>query len=728
MKTTDNGGTFKGVFEQRGGGRRWARWRSRLRTPRSSGSAPARPTTATARAGATASTARRTAATPGPTSACAGSKTIARIVVHPTDPDTAWVAAIGRPLDAERRARPLQDDGRRQDLEGGAHRARAVRRPGRRGDLVLDPAEPAASSTPRSTRAGARPGPSSPVPTATDGKDLGGIFKSTDGGATWRKLAERAARRARGRIGLAVSREGPEDRLRDRAERRRRARAASTRCAAGAAASSAPTTRGETWTRTSPLNPRPFYFSQIRVDPANDKRVYVLGFALHVSDDGGRTFREDRFEKVHPDNHALAIDPRNPKRLLLGTDGGAYQSYNGGEGWEHLSRMAAGEFYRINVDIEHALPHLRRAAGQPELGRPQPHAHQGRHRQHRLDQHRRRRRLLLRVRPATTRDVVYAESQQGYVHRLDLRSGRVEGPAAERRRRAQPAFRFHWNSPLIGSRHDQGVLYLAGNRVFELRGRGEQWRLISPDLSTQDPAADHGGGQRRRELRRRLHAGRVAGRASGLLWAGTDDGKLWVTENDGDELDRPHREPARARARASGSAASRPATPTPRWPTWPSTRTAPGTTGPLAYRTADGGRTWQSIAGDLPADGPVKVVREDPRNPHAALRGHGVRALREPRPRRALDEAGRPAHRGRGRHPRPSRATTTSSIATHGRSLYVLDDMRPLQELTPEVLAKDAHLFPPRPALGASTCCPGFADWAGTRASSAARTRPRARC
>src|SRR5262249_7478560 len=109
--------------------------------------------------------------------------------------------------------------------------------------------------------------------------------------------------------------------------------------------------KGETWTRMNPLNQRPFYFSQIRVDPTNEQHVYVLGFALHVSEAGGKAFREDRFGKVHPDCHALSIDPRGPKRLLLGTDGGAYQSFSAGEAWEHLNRMAAGEFYRIAADL-----------------------------------------------------------------------------------------------------------------------------------------------------------------------------------------------------------------------------------------------------------------------------------------------------------------------------------------------------------------------------------------
>jgi hypothetical protein len=133
-----------------------------------------------------------------------------------------------------------------------------------------------------------------------------------------------------------------------------------------------PRTVGENWKHTSDLDPRPFYFSQIRIDPANDQRAYLLGFALLASDDGGKTFREDLSDKLHPDMHALAIQngsappPKPPKeepgqapkppeppislRLLIGNDGGVFQSYAGGKGWEHLNRIPAGEFYRISLD------------------------------------------------------------------------------------------------------------------------------------------------------------------------------------------------------------------------------------------------------------------------------------------------------------------------------------------------------------------------------------------
>ena len=117
---------------------------------------------------------------------------------------------------------------------------------------------------------------------------------------------------------------------------------------------------GDNWQRQSNLDPRPFYFSQIRVDPEDDKKVYVLGFMLHVSEDAGKTWREDRLKNVHSDCHALAIDPRTPERLLLGTDGGVYASYDRGAHWDHRATMAIGEFYRIA--IETALPSASAAA------------------------------------------------------------------------------------------------------------------------------------------------------------------------------------------------------------------------------------------------------------------------------------------------------------------------------------------------------------------------------
>jgi photosystem II stability/assembly factor-like uncharacterized protein len=636
----------------------------------------------------------------------AASKTIARIVVHPTDPETAWVAAGGDLWT------PSPERGVFKTTDGGRTWKAVLTAPapyGDRvgaGDLVLDPANPqvlyaalyARRRTPWSFIAG---------PAATDGKDLGGIFQSTDGGATWRKLSG-GLPGGTGRIGLSVYAKDP-----------RVVYAIVQSDEAGASGIDEVRSRrggvfrsddgGESWTRTSPLNPRPFYFSQIRVDPASDKRVYVLGFALHVSDDGGKSFREDLFEKVHPDTHALAIDPRDPKRLLLGTDGGLYQSYKGGEGWEHLSRMAAGEFYRINVDL--GTPYRICGGLQDNQNWVGPSRTQTKEGIVNADW------ISIGggdgfycVFDARDPQVVYAESQQGYVHRLDMRSGQVKDLRPEPAE-GSPGFRFHWNSPLIGSHHDPDVLYLAGNRVFELRSRGEQWRVISPDLSTQDlpRTTTVGSGAENFGVVYALAESPVA---KGVLWAGTDDGKLWVTENGGASwtdlsasVPAPARgewvsriEPGHADAKAAYLAVD---------------GHRAGDYRPLAYRTGDLGRTWQAITSELPPDGPVKVVREDPGNPQLLYAG---------------TEFGLFASFDRGAHWAPLGGLPTVGVddilvhprdhdlivATHGRSLYILDDAGPLAQITPEALARDAHLFAPRPALGVHLL-PGFADWAGTR-------------
>ncbi|HEV7502376.1 MAG TPA: hypothetical protein VGQ33_20310, partial [Vicinamibacteria bacterium] len=543
-------------------------------------------------------------------------------------------------------------------------------------------------------------------PPATDGKDLGGIFKSTDGGATWRKLAGGLPANL-GRIGLSVYAKDPKivyavvqslDGGTPIPGDVRSKQGGVFRSDDG----------GETWARMSALDPRPFYFSQIRVDPTNDKRVYVLGFTLHVSDDGGRSFREDLAEKLHPDLHALAVDPRDPKHVLLGTDGGLYQTYKGGETWQHLNRMAAGEFYRINVDSR--TPY-RICGGLQDnenwVGPSRTPSKDG---------------IVNEdwiaigggdgfycVFDAKDPDVVYAESQGGELQRLDLRSGQLKNLRPEPAE-GSPVFRFHWNSPLIGSHHDPDVLYLAGNRVFELRGGGEQWRPISPDLSTQDAARTTTTGSGA-ETYGVVYALAESPAAKGLVWAGTDDGKLWVTENGGGNwadlsanVPPPARgqwmsriEPGHADARVAYLAVD---------------AHRAGDYRPLLFRTADLGRTWQGIASDLRADGPVKVVREDPANPDVLYAGTefglfltvdrgGHWAALGDLPTVAVDDILV--------HPRDHDLV----VATHGRSLYILDDAAPLARITPEVVAAKAHLFPPRPAQGLYPL-PGFADWAGT--------------
>jgi photosystem II stability/assembly factor-like uncharacterized protein len=632
------------------------------------------------------------------------SRAIARVVPHPTDPLTAWVAAIGDLW------QPGGERGLYKTTDGGATWKAVLQAPAPYsakvgcGEVAIDPSDPntlyatlyARQRTPWSFATGAA---------ATDGKDQGGIFKSTDGGASWTRLTK-GLPGATGRIGLDVYRKDPKivyaivqsdeggaSGIMDMESKK-----------GGVFRSE---DKGESWTRMSDLNPRPFYFSQVRVDPENDQRVYLLGFGMHVSEDGGRSFREDRFTKTHPDCHALAVDWRNPQRLILGTDGGAYQSFSGGKTTDALNRFAAGEFYRINVDDSRPY---RICGGLQDnnnwVGPSRTYSKEG----------------ILNTDwinigggdgfycafDPTDANVVFAESQQGALHRFNLANGELKElrPAPGE---GQAGFRFHWNAPLIGSRHEKGALYLAGNRVFKLAAKGEEWKAISPDLSAQEYAklATVGSGAENYGVVYTLAESPLK---PGMLWAGTDDGKLWLTDNDGGAW--------------SDLTASLPAAAKGQWlsrveASWSDAKVAylavdahrSGSFAPLAWRTADGGRTWQSIASDLPADGPVKLVREDPKNASLLYAGteFGLFA--------SFDRGGRWTKLGGLPtvavddllvHPRELDLV----VATHGRSLYVIDDVSPLQQLTPEVQAKAVHLFPTRPAFG-TNIFHGWADWSG---------------
>ena len=650
------------------------------------------------------------------------SRAIARIVVDPKKPEVAYVAAVGH-LWADGGERGLfktTDAGKTWKLilqAPAPHNARAGC-----GDVIVDPTNPeilyaalyARQRTPWSFSSG---------PAATGGEDVGGIFKSTNGGASWKKLSGGLPSQT-GRIGLALSAanpkivmavvqsyEGGSGQLTD------------LRSKSGGVFRS--DDGGEKWTRPSAMDPRPFYFSQIRIDPANDQRVYLLGFALFVSDDGGKNFREDLSEKIHPDCHAFVIQPgtapppkppkpedksKPPKppvcqRLLLGTDGGVYQSFAAGKGWDHLNRIPSGEFYRITLDD--SKPYYRIAGGLQDnenwVGPSGVSSKEG-----------------IRNSDWTAlaggdgfyvlfdpvdHDMFYAESQGGEVHRINLRNGELRRLRPEPPEGA-PRYRFHWNSPLIMSRHKPGVIYLGGNCVFRLTDRAEKYALISPDLTRNEPTRTNATGSGAENYGVVFSLAESPKRA-GLLWAGTDDGRIWVTENDGGkwtELTNNLPEPARGgwvvRIEPSSHDANAAYVVTNSY--------RAGDDRPMISHTVDLGKTWQSVVGDLPANDPVEVVREDPVNPKLLYAGthfglfasfdqgaHWVRIGDVPSVR--VDDIQI--------HPR----TSDLVIGTHGRSIAILDDSVPLRELTPEIVAKPAHLFTVRSVTGAYLQ-PGFVD------------------
>ncbi|MEO6969850.1 MAG: hypothetical protein ABI217_03025, partial [Chthoniobacterales bacterium] len=410
-----------------------------------------------------------------------------------------------------------------------------------------------------------------------------------------------------------------------------------------------------------------------------------------------------------PEDKNKPPKPPVSERLILGTDGGVYQSYAAGKGWEHLNRIPAGEFYRITLDD--SQPYYRVAGGLQDnesfVGPSQVPSKEG-----------------IRncdwsaleggdgfyvVFDPADPDIFYAESQEGFIHRINLRTGErrdLRPEAAE----GQERYRFHWNAPLIGSRHQPGVLYLAGNRVFRLTDRAERFQVISPDLTHSDPAQINTSGSGAENFGVIYSLAESPAKA-GLLWAGTDDGRLWVTENDGGtwtELTANLPEPARGQwivriepgAKDSNVAYL------------VTNAYRRGDDRPTILRTADLGKTWRSVVGEgFPPNDPVEVVREDPVNPNLLYAGthfglfasfdQGVRWVRiGSLPNVRVDDIQI--------HPR----TTDLVIGTHGRSIEILDDTRAFRELTPEIMARPAHLFTVAPVTGRYLLS-GSADWNG---------------
>jgi len=618
------------------------------------------------------------------------SRTIARIAVSPKDSNRVYAAAMGD-LWTYGSGRGLY-----RTTDGGSSWKRILAGPGgyadRIGccDVIVDPSGPdtmyaalyARRRTPWSFDTG---------PACTEGNDAGGIFKSTDGGESWKKL-QNGLPGMTGRIGIDVCRKDS------------RIVYAVVQSDAGGASSIDDVhskaggvfrsdDRGETWRRMSPLDPRPFYFSQIRVDPRDDKRVYVLGFMLHVSDDSGKTWQEDCFKNVHSDCHDLVIDPGNPARVLLGTDGGIYQSFEKGKSWVFLDKMAAGEFYRITLD--RSTP-FRIAGGLQDnenwVGPVMTRSKEGIRNTDWLplgggDG------FYCAFDPRDP-DIIYAESQEGEVHRTNLRNGEIKRLKPEPPE-GQPPFRFHWNSPLVASLHDTGALYLAGNRVFKLTDHGEHWKTISPDLSTLDPhrILTSGSGAENYGV---VYAFAESPLVRGLLWAGTDDGKFWMTSDDGEHwTDLTSRLPRVLEGQWLGMIEAGQFDADVAYLAVAAYRT--GNYAPLLFRTSDRGKSWKSIAGDLPAGGTVNVVREA--TPGLLFAGTEFSLFVSfdggehwskfgEMPTVAVDDIRI--------HPRDKDLV----VATHGRSIYVIDDISPLLEFTRAGEDSAVRLFPPRPAEG----------------------------
>lgn len=618
------------------------------------------------------------------------SRDIPRLAIDPHNPDVVYAAALGHLWDANR------ERGLYKTMDGGKTWQSALQFDEDAGcvDVLLDPNNSgtvyAAMYARRRQAWSFRSGFG----------DKGGIYKSTDGGRSFRRLTAGLPAHT-GRIGLALVLKNPSHVYAVVESDERGATDIEDQFSrAGGVFRS--TDGGERWVRISALNPRPFYFSKIVVDPTDESRLYVLGYGLALSEDGGVTFRGDGALLPHGDLHTLVVDPADTDRLLLGTDGGIYESRDRAKTWRYIRNVALGEFYEIGLGLDQ--PYTICGGLQDNgtwCGPSQGRVFFGESEEKRMNQGEADWQFVwdgdgfyAQVDPRDP-GTVYAESQEGRVGRVDRRTGRIK-IVHPTDKEGTAAYRFNWNSPLALSSHDPDVLYLGGNVLFKITGRGEAWNAISPDLSGQ-------------EIPRILSTGSGAEAYGtittiaespikpGWLWVGTDDGVLHLTRDDGahwDKLAWPGGVPAGtyiSRIEASHVA------PEAALVSFDGRRT--GDNRPYVFETRDAGKSWSNVTGDLPDRQPVKVVREDPVNPQLLFAGteFGVFATFE-----------------RGAHWISLRGETLPAVmvhdleihprdkdlvaATHGRSIYVLDDITGLEQLTPANLAKSAVLLQPRPA------------------------------
>ncbi len=613
----------------------------------------------------------------------ADTRHIGRIVIHPKDPNTVYVAALGQIFGTN------EQRGVFRTRDGGKTWDKVLYRNEKAGavDITLDPSNPnvlyasiwEAKRTPYSMESG---GPGS------------GIFKTTDGGDNWTEISRNPGlpKGTLGISGVSVSPVNPE-----------RVWAIVEAEDGGVFRSD---NAGETWTRTSEdrnLRQRAWYYSEIYADPANLDRVYVLNVNFHRSDDGGRTFRSIPVE--HGDTHDLWIAPNDPNRMILGDDGGAEVTTDGGANWTEEDQPTA-QFYRVTTDNE--FPYNIYGAQQDnstvgiksrsdgfgiterdwddvgggESGWIAPHPKDA--------------------------NIIFAGSYGGLLTKLNRKTGQSriinvwpDNPMGDGA--SAMKYRFQWNFPIVFSPHDSDTLYTGGNIVFKTTNQGQSWTAISPDL-TRDDKSKQGvsGGPITKdntsvEYYCTIFTMMESPVQKGVIWTGSDDGLVHVTRDGGAKWDN----------------VTPPKAMLPEWIQINSLDASPFDAGtayvaatmyksndfkPYLYVTNDFGKSWRKITNGLPDNSFTRVIRADPNRKGVLYAGTETGLWV------SFDDG---ANWQSLQLNLPIVPVTDLIIqkregdliaATQGRAFWVLDDLNVVYQMADAKAAKDALLFKVEPS------------------------------
>lgn len=608
-----------------------------------------------------------------------GTQQISAVVVHPQNPDLVYVAALGHTWG------PNPDRGIFRSSDGGKSWKKVLFVDDKTGasDLSMDP------TNPRILYAGFWQVQRKPW-TLESGGPGSALWKSMDGGDTWKKLAGGLPEGIVGKIGVAVSPARPE------------------RVFAMVEAEKGGLFRsedgGEKWTRVNEdnrLRQRAWYYTHVTADPKSADTVWVLNVQCLKSVDGGKSFTPVR--TPHGDNHALWIDPNDPNRMIEGNDGGANVSFDGGRSWSTVLNQPTAQFYRVVTD--NRVPYRVYGAQQDNTTVS----------------------IASRTRgfgigltdwydvggcesgwiapdPGNTY-VVYAGCYGGSITRYDHKTGErrevVAWPQlAVGQAAADLKYRFQWDAPILVSPNDPKVLYHAAQRLLKSTDEGQTWTEISPDLTRNDPAKQgKSGGPITKddtgvEVYDTIFALAESLHEPGVIWAGSDDGLVWITRDGGKNW---------TNVTPKGL---------PEWIQINAIDASPHAQGtafvaatmykfdddrPYIYKTTDYGKSWMKIVSGIPDGAFTRVVREDPVR-RGLLYGGTETGLYV-----SFDDGAtwQPFQRNLPVVPITDLVVKNDDlvVATQGRSFWILDDVTPLRSWNAGITAEDVHLFAPKPTI-----------------------------
>ena len=630
---------------------------------------------------------------------------IARVLTHPSNPLIAYVAAIG-PLWSD----TAGDRGLFQTKDGGQTWTKLTTGlPVHTGsgctDIVMD------SKNPSILYAAFYERLRKPY-IFNSGGNHGGIFKSTDGGKNWVKLTQGLPGGPTGRIGLANYRKDPRILI---ALVEAEASKDLSKPGSGLYRSE---DGGKSWKYINTYNNRPFYYSQVAINPQDDQKVYVMTTRFMVSSDGGKTLKDgSQDQEVHGDFHAIWLDPYQQDRYYLGADKGASLTHDHGQAFQLFDNLPIAQYYRIGVDMQEpytiygglqdngffaTASFSRDVRGILNDASWKVHWGDG---------------MYGAVNPYNWREV-YTGSENGSYNRYDPLTHTLTDiqpkPATILNYTkvnpvptipGTPVFRYNWSAPLVLSPLDPKTVFLGSNYLFQSKNGGQTWEIISPDLTTNDSkkiAAGNNGGITPDNTGAEDHCTIFTISPSpidaGLIWLGTDDGNVQLTLDEGKnwknvrnnfpnvpdftwvtQVEASHFDPAVAYIAFDGH--------------------RDNVFKPFVFKTMDFGKTWIDIASNLPETEVIRVIREDTKNKSLLFLGTetGVwYSLNAGKEWHRLNE-GMPTVSVYDLviHPRENDLIA----ATHGRSLFILDDISPLQQLTPTIAAGKAWLFHQKPAI-----------------------------